>query len=155
MSAWTKPELENMLEDVVNELGLSDTMIEDHGPRGTAPSELVRLVLERKDSEIRMLKQGFKAIEAASPDTEEQQGAVSPEAAFALWARKKGITTHTQGFKLIQEAWHKTSPPIPDSKVTKELERILGIVGTQDNYYSNEIFAAISALVQHQTEGEG
>ena len=59
MSCWTKEELENMLEDVVNALDLSDSMIEKHGPLGTAPAELVRLVLERKDQEIRMLKQGF------------------------------------------------------------------------------------------------
>lgn len=56
MSCWTKTELENMLEDVVNELDLSDGMIEEHGPLGTAPAELVRLVLERKDQEIRMMK---------------------------------------------------------------------------------------------------
>ena len=62
MSCWTKPELENMLEDVVNELDLSDGMIEEHGPLGTAPAELVRLVLERKDLEIRALKQGFTEI---------------------------------------------------------------------------------------------
>ncbi len=62
MSRWTKQELENMLEDVVNELDLSDGMIEVHGPLGTAPAELVRLVLERKDLEIRMLKQGFVSI---------------------------------------------------------------------------------------------
>jgi hypothetical protein len=62
MSCWTKQELENMLEDVVNALDLSVGMIEEHGPRGTAPAELVRLVLERKDLEIRMLKQGFVAV---------------------------------------------------------------------------------------------
>ena len=56
MSCWTKEQLENMLADVVNELNLSDSMIEKHGPRGTAPSELVRLVLERKDLEIAMLQ---------------------------------------------------------------------------------------------------
>lgn len=43
MSKWTKPELENMLEDVVNELDLSDGMIDEHGPMGTAPSELETL----------------------------------------------------------------------------------------------------------------
>ena len=58
MSYWTKEQLENMLEDVVNELDLSDSMIEKHGPIGTPPAELVRLVLERKDLEIRMLKLG-------------------------------------------------------------------------------------------------
>ena len=62
MSCWTKQELENMLEDVVNELDLSDGMIEEHGPRGTTPATLVRLVLERKDKEIAMLKRGFVAI---------------------------------------------------------------------------------------------
>ena len=62
MSCWTKQELENMLEDVVNELNLSDGMIEKHGPLGTAPAALVRLVLERKDLEIKVLKQGFKVL---------------------------------------------------------------------------------------------
>lgn len=62
MSCWTKEELENMLEDVVNELDLSDDMIEKHGPLGTQPAKLVRLVLEQKDMEIRALKQGFKLV---------------------------------------------------------------------------------------------
>lgn len=63
MSCWTKSELENMLEDVVNELNLSGAMIEKHGQLGTAPAELVRLVLEQKDKEIRMLKTGIVKIE--------------------------------------------------------------------------------------------
>ena len=62
MSKWTKPELENMLEDVVNELDLSDGMMAKHGPHGATPAELLRLVLERKDKEIEMLKRGFLAI---------------------------------------------------------------------------------------------
>lgn len=62
MSCWTKSELENMLEDVVNELQLSESMIEKHGPLGTAPAELVRLVIAQKDLEIKALKQGFKSI---------------------------------------------------------------------------------------------
>lgn len=62
MSAHTKQELENMLEDVVNELDLSDIVIEKHGPLGTPPAQLVRLVLEQKNLEIRMLKQQFKSI---------------------------------------------------------------------------------------------
>jgi len=56
MSCWNKEELENMLEDVVNELDLSTLMIEKHGQEGTAPAKLVRLVLDQKDNEIRMLK---------------------------------------------------------------------------------------------------
>ncbi len=62
MTCWNKEELENMLENVINELNLSDGMIEKHGPLGTAPAELVREILERKDKEIRMLKQGFVAV---------------------------------------------------------------------------------------------
>lgn len=63
MSVWNKEELENMLEGVVNELRLSELMIKKHGPLGTSPAELVRLVLEQKDMEISLLKQGFKSIE--------------------------------------------------------------------------------------------
>jgi len=62
MSAHTKEELENMLEDVVNELDLSDDAIAEHGPRGTAPAELVRLVLDQKDREIRSLKAGMISL---------------------------------------------------------------------------------------------
>ena len=59
MSCHTKETLEQMLEDVVNELNLSDSIITDHGPLGTPPAQLVRLVLEQKDKEIRLLKAGF------------------------------------------------------------------------------------------------
>jgi len=62
MTCWTKQELENMLEDVINELDLSLSMIQEHGQHGTAPAALVRLVLESKDMEIRCLKRGFEKI---------------------------------------------------------------------------------------------
>ena len=62
MSCWSKEQLEQMLEDVVNELDLSDIAIEKHGPLGTKPAELVRLVLSQKDREIRILKQGFVPV---------------------------------------------------------------------------------------------
>ena len=62
MSCWSKVELENMLEDVVNELNLSDAMIAKHGPIGTPPSELLRLVLQQKDRTIRNLRAGFREI---------------------------------------------------------------------------------------------
>jgi hypothetical protein len=62
MSCWNKKELENMLEDVVNELNLSDIAIEQHGPLGTPPAKLVRLVLDQKDEEIRLLRHGFLPI---------------------------------------------------------------------------------------------
>lgn len=64
MTCWDKEQLENMLEDVVNELDLSEAAIEYHGQMGTAPAELVRLVLEEKDKKISMLKHGIKVIEA-------------------------------------------------------------------------------------------
>lgn len=62
MTCWNKKELEQMLEDVVNELDLSDTAIEAHGPMATPPAELVRLVLEQKDKEIQMLKAGLVSV---------------------------------------------------------------------------------------------
>ena len=51
--------MENMLEDVVNALDLSDVAIETHGPLGTSPSELVRIVLAQKDATIKMLRAGM------------------------------------------------------------------------------------------------
>jgi histidinol phosphatase-like PHP family hydrolase len=56
VSCHSKEELENMLEDVVNELDLSEGVISEHGPMGTPPSRLVRLVLDQKDKVIQMLK---------------------------------------------------------------------------------------------------
>lgn len=56
-------EYKNMLEDVVNELDLSEAMIEQHGPMGTPPSKLVRLVLDQKNLIIAALKSGMKHIE--------------------------------------------------------------------------------------------
>jgi len=54
--------LTNMLEDVVNELDLSEIAIEKHGPLGTPPAELVKEVLAEKDRKIIILKQGFHEI---------------------------------------------------------------------------------------------
>lgn len=62
MSCWTKEELENMLEDVVNELELSSSVIEKLGPFGRPPAELVKMVLARKDMEIAMLERSFIRI---------------------------------------------------------------------------------------------
>jgi hypothetical protein len=59
MSCWNKEQLEQMLEDVINELDLSESAIAEHGPMGTPPAELVRLVLDQKDKEISMLKAGM------------------------------------------------------------------------------------------------
>ena len=62
MSSHTKEQLENMLEDVVNELDLSDGAVFKHGQIGSPPAELVRLVLAEKDSIIRNLRSGFLEI---------------------------------------------------------------------------------------------
>jgi len=62
MGCFNKEELENMLEDVVNELDLSELAVERHGPSGTPPSELVRLVLCEKDRKIRILQKGFQEV---------------------------------------------------------------------------------------------
>lgn len=60
---WTKPEMRSMLEDVVTVLDLSESMLEKHGPLATQPAELVRLVLEQKNREIKMLRANMKKIE--------------------------------------------------------------------------------------------
>jgi len=72
MSRWNKEQLENMLEDVVNELNLSDAAIKEHGPNGTPPAELVRLVLQQKDATIRNLRAGM--IETVDDHTQEKGG---------------------------------------------------------------------------------
>ena len=58
----TRNDLTNMLEDVVNELDLSDGIIEKYGPVGVSPAELVRLVLDQKDQQIQMLKADMKQV---------------------------------------------------------------------------------------------
>lgn len=62
ITRYTNKQLEDMLEDVVNVLDLSDGIIEKHGPLGTPPAELVKLVLEQKDREIRLLKAGYPVL---------------------------------------------------------------------------------------------
>lgn len=62
MSIWNKEELESMLEDVVTVLDLSDIAIEEHGPLGTSPAELVRLVMDEKDKRINYLERGLTEI---------------------------------------------------------------------------------------------
>ena len=70
MTCHSKEQLEQMLFDVVNELDLSDGMLDEHGPIGTPPATLVRLVLERKDRQIAMLHAGFVEV---TPNTENKQ----------------------------------------------------------------------------------
>lgn len=98
MSCHTKETLENMLEDVVNALDLADLAIEQHGPLGTPPAELVRLVLEQKDQEIRLLRQGF--MDAKQKMVKECEDSVTfqkdlktwRDAAYYWYARYHGIS---------------------------------------------------------------
>jgi len=62
MSCWKKEQLENMLEDVINELHLSDSAIAEFGANGTPPAQIVRMVLQQKDDIIRNLRAGMISI---------------------------------------------------------------------------------------------
>ncbi len=53
-----------MLYTVVDELDLSESALEKHGPMGTETALLVREVLAEKDRIIAGLKQGFKVLGA-------------------------------------------------------------------------------------------
>ena len=59
MSYWTKERMEDELEAVVDALELSAEQLAIHGPMGTAPAELVKLVLWEKDKRIAYLQAGF------------------------------------------------------------------------------------------------
>ena len=61
--------LHNLLEDVVNELYLSDVAINKHGQCGTPPAELVSLVLAEKHKIIAALKAGMFDLSKKSPRT--------------------------------------------------------------------------------------
>lgn len=69
--AYSREELRELLYAVVNELNLSDSMLEKHGPHGTEPHLLVREVLEHKDRQIKMLQAGFKDIGQSQRDAED------------------------------------------------------------------------------------
>lgn len=62
MSSYTREELENMLEDVINVLDLSEEMIEKHGLMGTPPADLVKEILEWKNLKISALRRGFNVL---------------------------------------------------------------------------------------------
>lgn len=62
MACYTKAQLESMLQDVVSVLPLSAEALEKHGPLGTEPAELVRLVLAEKDLQIATLRAGLKDV---------------------------------------------------------------------------------------------
>ena len=62
MSSYTREELENMLEDVINVLDLSEEMVEKQGPMGTPPTDLVKEILEWKNLKISALRRGFNVL---------------------------------------------------------------------------------------------
>lgn len=62
MSSYTREELENMLEDVVNVLDLSEEMIKKHSLMGTHPADLVKEILEWKNLKISALRRGFNVL---------------------------------------------------------------------------------------------
>lgn len=61
-------DLVSMLEDVVSELDLSEAALLEHGPHGTNPARLVRMVLDQKDKIIRCLKAGM--VDVSEPPAE-------------------------------------------------------------------------------------
>lgn len=63
--------MRNLLEDVVNALDLSEIAIETHGPLGTEPAELVKLVLDQKDMQIALLQRGFRDVTLRNPEVKE------------------------------------------------------------------------------------
>lgn len=92
MSKWTKEELDNMLEDVVNELELSDSAVEKHGPLGTAPAELVRLVLNEKDLRIRALEANVVDASKSNcniPHVVGRSGLLKAFMGFAEWYKEE------------------------------------------------------------------
>lgn len=62
MSAYTKQELENELENVINELSLPEEIIYKYWSSPIDVHILVRKVIEQKDKEITMLKNWFIKI---------------------------------------------------------------------------------------------
>jgi|APSaa5957512576_1039674.scaffolds.fasta_scaffold200437_2 hypothetical protein len=62
MSCLNTKELEQMLEDVVNKLDLSNSALTKHEQIGTPPAELVRIVFDEKESTIRALIAGMRNI---------------------------------------------------------------------------------------------
>lgn len=90
-SFYAKSDLRNLLEDVVNELNLSESAIEKHGPLGTEPAKLVSLVLDEKDRTIDALKSGMKMIETKSKESDAVE--------FAEWILKNNW------YKLLGNYW--------------------------------------------------
>lgn len=92
--------LRNLLEDVVNELDLSETAIEKHGPLGTPPSELIRLVLAEKDTKIAALKAGMKDASLQSSETLSKEKVIEILAEYS----KKGGAVFFGNMSKIAEA---------------------------------------------------
>jgi hypothetical protein len=64
----------DLLAAVVDELDLSEQAVEEHGPQGTEPHLLVRMVLAEKDRTIRNLKAGLTPIHPSDDEISLKQG---------------------------------------------------------------------------------
>jgi hypothetical protein len=107
-----------MLFDVVNELDLSDGMIDKHGPHGTAPAIIVREVLEQKDRQIAMLRAGFVEIGQPSPLRTERDALA--ERCAALEKGLDALRTHTKWLRIVAERLHKQQRDYSIAKTCEE-----------------------------------
>lgn len=90
MSKWNKEQLENMLEDVVNTLDLSEIAIDKHGPLGTPPAELVSLVLREKNRQIITLTNVIKNMQL--PDIYKGELNTQRIKAYQLFGEKYNVS---------------------------------------------------------------
>ena len=115
-----------MLEDVVNELDLSDDMIIKHGPLGTAPSELVRLILEQKDLQIRLLTNN------ETTDITKTCNNCSSQQCYAggVWGTNNNIghtwkcEFHPESPRIIEEHVDYANPPLIPSWCPKNIKQL-------------------------------
>lgn len=113
MTQHTKEELEQMLYDVVEELDLSDVMIDKHGPSGTPPALLVREVLSQKDLQIAMLRRGFvDVVHNASGDGT----ALHDEPMFILLGRDPIGASLVAMWADARETLDETDPKIAEAR---------------------------------------
>lgn len=112
---YSYDDLVGMLEDVVNELDLSESMLEKHGPMGSPPAQMVREVLDKKDLHIRMLKQGFVDV-----------GDKSKSEPVSVEERLPEVGKRVLVFSLLSEEWHRAY--LTEHKVAFAVDGI-GLVG--------------------------
>lgn len=107
----TRSDLVDQLESVINELDLSDATIAHHGPMGTEPAELVRLVLEQKDAEIAMLKAGFRGAGEGQLEQTAEAARIPPPSACRDPKRLARIRPKTVATWLKAMGWEPAVAP--------------------------------------------